>query len=72
MSDESADDGQYRVVINHEEQYSVWPLDLPPPAGWRAVGQSGSKADCLSFIRATWVDLRPLSLRRWMDEQSRK
>ena len=54
----------YTVVMNHEEQYSIWPLDLAVPAGWREVGRTGSKAECLAYIEEVWTDMRPLSLRR--------
>jgi MbtH protein len=53
----------YKVVVNHEEQYSIWPLERPNPAGWRDAGQSGPKADCLHYIGQVWTDMRPLSLR---------
>ncbi len=56
------------VVVNHEEQYSVWLSGQPLPAGWREVGVSGTKADCLAHIDKVWVDMRPLSLRRAMAE----
>lgn len=57
----------YRAVVNHEEQYSIWPADKPLPAGWRLVGNPGSKAEVLAFIEQTWTDMRPLSVRRDMD-----
>ncbi|PCC68473.1 MbtH protein [Nannocystis exedens] len=53
----------YRVVLNHEEQYSIWPVGLEIPAGWREAGPSGPKAECLSYIKEVWTDMRPLSLR---------
>jgi MbtH protein len=58
----------YHVVVNHEEQYSIWPdyKDLPP--GWRTVGKTGPKQECLDYIREVWTDMRPLSLRRQMEE----
>lgn len=56
----------YLVVINHEEQYSIWPDFKEMPAGWRAVGKSGSKDECLSYINEVWTDMRPLSLRKQM------
>ncbi|WP_175768078.1 MbtH family protein [Burkholderia cenocepacia] len=61
------DDLVYTVVINDEEQYSIWPTFRPVPAGWREVGVSGSKADCLAHIETVWTDMRPASLRRAMD-----
>ena len=66
--DEGDDDTQtYRVVVNHEEQYSIWPVERDNPPGWRDVGPSGSKAACLDMIAERWTDMRPLSLRRRMD-----
>ena len=65
MAEQYEDDGRtYMVVINHEEQYSIWPADRILPAGWLAVGMSGSEADCLSYIGAVWRDMRPRSQRR--------
>jgi MbtH protein len=56
----------YAVVINDEEQYSIWPegRDLPP--GWHRDGFTGTEEDCLAYIDETWTDMRPASLRRWM------
>jgi MbtH protein len=54
----------YVVVINHEEQYSIWPKERDLPAGWRDTGVHGPKADCLAHIDRVWTDMRPLSLRR--------
>jgi MbtH protein len=59
----------YKVVVNHEEQYSIWPADRDAPAGWREAGHRGTKAQCLGYIREHWKDLRPLSLRRQMDTE---
>jgi MbtH protein len=58
----------YVVVINDEEQYSIWRDDRAVPAGWRAVGKQGPKAACLEYIEEVWTDMRPLSLRRRMAE----
>jgi uncharacterized protein YbdZ (MbtH family) len=58
---------EYRVVINHEEQYSIWPASRENPSGWTSVGVSGSKAECLSYIEVAWTDMRPLSLRKAME-----
>jgi MbtH protein len=63
MSDEN-DKTIYEALINHEEQYSIWPAEEPIPAGWRKAGKRGSKADCLAFIKEVWTDMRPLSLRQ--------
>ena len=63
------DDEQWAVVINDEEQYSVWPTSQDVPAGWREAGVLGGKEDCLRHIEEVWVDMRPLSLRRAMESQ---
>jgi MbtH protein len=57
----------YRVVVNHEDQYSIWPLERDLPLGWSATDMSGGRDDCLAFIDQVWTDMRPLSLRRQMD-----
>jgi len=57
----------YKVVNNHEEQYSIWPADRDNALGWKDVGYQGSKAECLAYIQTLWTDLRPLSLRRQME-----
>ena len=54
----------FEVVLNHEEQYSIWPADRDVPAGWRAEGTTGTKDECIAHIEQVWVDMRPLSLRR--------
>ncbi len=65
--DDNVDDTTYLVVVNHEEQYSIWPDFKPIPNGWRAVGKSGPKKDCLDYIATVWTDMRPLSLRKAME-----
>jgi MbtH protein len=65
---ESEDTLQYKVVVNHEEQYSIWPADRENPLGWRDAGKMGTKAECLAHIEQVWTDLRPLSLRKRMEE----
>jgi MbtH protein len=57
----------YRVVMNHEEQYSIWPADRDMPAGWREAGKTGTKPECLAFVEEHWTDMRPKSLRDRMD-----
>jgi MbtH protein len=57
----------YKVVVNHEEQYSIWPDGREIPAGWRDVGKVGLKAECLAYIKEVWTDMRPLSLRLKME-----
>jgi MbtH protein len=59
----------YKAVLNHEEQYSIWPADRENPLGWRDAGKTGTKAECLLFINEVWTDMRPLSLRKRMDEE---
>jgi MbtH protein len=57
---------EYQIVINVEEQYSIWPIEREIPAGWRLVGWRGPKEDCLKRIEEIWTDMRPLSLRKKM------
>jgi MbtH protein len=73
MFDDDDDDGRrFKVVVNHEEQYSIWPEGRDVPLGWREEGTVGSKAECLLQIEAVWTDMRPLSLRRAMEEAAGK
>ena len=58
---------QYLIVMNDEEQYSIWPAGRTVPDGWRVVGEPADKAACLAKIEELWTDMRPLSLRRAMD-----
>lgn len=67
---EPEDSTVYAVVINHEEQYSIWPADRDLPLGWKSVGKTGSRQECLAYIKEVWTDMRPLSLRQQMDRQS--
>ncbi|MBD9504113.1 MbtH family protein [Pseudomonas sp. BGr12] len=62
------EDAVYKVLVNGEEQYSLWPQYKEVPAGWREAGKQGSKAECLAFVEANWTDMRPLSLRQKMAE----
>ena len=59
----------WTVVVNDEEQYSIWPARRELPSGWHTVGVSGSKEECLEHVETAWTDMRPLSLKRWMEEQ---
>ncbi|WP_091904418.1 MbtH family protein [Chitinasiproducens palmae] len=61
------DSAEFEVVVNHEEQYSIWPSYKAIPGGWRAVGMKGPKQACLDYIETHWTDMRPLSLRQAMD-----
>jgi MbtH protein len=63
-------DRTYKVVVNHEEQYSVWPADRENPLGWREAGMSGTKSECLNHIEQVWTDIRPLSLRQRIEHDS--
>ena len=66
--DESDDGTLYKVVINHEEQFSIWPADgRELPTGWREIGEPRSKQECLAYIEENWTDMRPASVRRHMD-----
>ncbi len=70
--DEEEDNTTYNVVINHEEQYSIWPADRENALGWNDVGKTGTKQECLDYIEEVWTDMRPLSLRKKMEEDARK
>lgn len=61
----------YKVVLNHEEQYSIWPADRENPLGWNDAGKTGTKAECLEYIKEVWTDMRPLSLRKRMEEMAK-
>lgn len=65
--DEQEDEAVYKVVVNQEEQYSIWPVDRDNPLGWTDAGKVGLKQDCLVYITQVWTDMRPLSLRKQMD-----
>ncbi|HEU4455652.1 MAG TPA: MbtH family protein [Longimicrobium sp.] len=67
-SEEREDTTIYSVVVNHEEQYSIWPAHRELPLGWTAAGKEGPKAECLAHIEEVWTDMRPLSLRRKMEQ----
>ncbi|HET8845268.1 MAG TPA: MbtH family NRPS accessory protein [Ktedonobacteraceae bacterium] len=66
--DEQEDTRQYKVVVNHEEQYSIWFAERELPLGWREAGRSGVKSECLAYIKEVWTDMRPLSLRKHMEQ----
>jgi MbtH protein len=65
--DETEDTTTYKAVVNHEEQYSIWPAHRENPLGWRDAGKTGTKAECLAYIEEVWTDMRPLSLRKQME-----
>jgi len=62
----------YTVVVNHEEQYSIWPAGKQIPLGWKDAGKSGPKEECLNHIKEVWTDMRPLSLRKHMEQVALK
>jgi MbtH protein len=68
--DDVVDGRRYMVVVNDEEQYSVWPADADPPLGWRPTGMAGDRTACLGHIDEVWTDLRPRSLREWLAAQT--
>jgi len=69
--DEEDDKTIYEAVVNHEEQYSIWPADRELPLGWRLAGKKGTKKEVLDYIEEVWTDMRPLSLRKQMEEAER-
>lgn len=62
----------YVVVVNHEEQYSIWPADREIPLGWKDTGFHGAKPECLAYIEEVWTDMRPKSLRDRMKEMEQQ
>jgi MbtH protein len=64
-----SEDTTFRVVINHEEQYSIWPDYLEMPSGWKEIGITGNRKTCLDHIESAWVDMRPRSLRVHLEGQ---
>ena len=68
MSTSEPEDVLYNVVVNDEEQYSIWSVDLADAPGWRHAGKTGTRAECLAYIKEVWTDMRPLSLRRHMEQ----
>lgn len=70
--DEEDDNTIYKVVINHEEQYSIWPVSRDLPLGWDPTGFEGTKKQCLEHIEEVWTDMLPLSLRKKMEEMERQ
>lgn len=67
MYDDDEDNRLYKVVVNHEEQYSIWIADRENPLGWKDVGKVGQKKECLEHIDEVWTDMRPLSVRKHME-----
>ncbi len=69
-TDASVDKTVYKVVVNSEEMYSIWPADREVPLGWKDAGKTGSKEECLAYIDEVWTDMRPLSLRKQMEQST--
>jgi MbtH protein len=70
VMDETEDKTIYRAVVNHEEQYSIWPAHKENPLGWNDAGKTGTKSEVLAHIKEVWTDMRPLSLRKKMEEDA--
>ena len=70
--EENEDKTIYKVVVNHEEQYSIWQADRENPLGWNDAGKVGLKAECLAYIKEVWTHMRPLSLRKKMEEARKR
>lgn len=70
--DDKEDGTTYKVVVNQEEQYSVWSAEKKNPLGWTDTGKVGSKTECLAYIKTVWTDMRPLTLRKKMDQGNGK
>lgn len=68
--DNTEDSTIYKVVVNDEGQYSIWPSDRENALGWQDAGKSGSKTECLAYIKEVWTDMRPLSLQKQMAESA--
>lgn len=62
----------YHVVVNHEDQYSIWPVDRELPPGWTAVGKTGSRTECLEYVEEVWTDMRPKSVREQMEKLAKR
>ena len=71
MNNDTDDKTIYKVVVNHEEQYSIWPAHRKNALGWSDAGKSGTKEECLAYIKEAWTDMRPLSLRNKMQESTK-
>jgi len=62
----------YKVVVNHEEQYTLLPAKIRTPTGWKEVGRKGSRDQCLDHIEEVWTDMRPRNLRSRVEELARR
>lgn len=71
MDSEKGKDADCTVVVNHEDQYSIWPVDRELPPGWTTVGNPRTREECLAYIKEVWTDMRPRSLRERMEAARR-
>jgi MbtH protein len=71
-ADDIEDKRTYMVLVNHEEQYCLWPEAIAVPEGWRSAGKTGTKQECLDYVREVWTDMRPLSLRKAMADEAKE
>jgi MbtH protein len=60
------ENGRFYVLVNDEEQHSLWPAFAEIPAGWRAVHGPAPRPDALEYVETNWTDMRPKSLREAM------
>jgi MbtH protein len=72
MAEEQKSEINFAVVVNHEEQYSIWPVDRKVPLGWKALDVTGPREQCLAYIKEVWTDMRPLSLRKKMEADQQR
>ena len=63
MDSSDPDAMTYKVVVNHEEQFSIWPVGRAMPRGWWDAGRTGTRTECLAYVEQVWTDMRPLSLK---------
>jgi MbtH protein len=68
-TDDSDGNANYKVLVNHEGQYSIWLAARENPIGWSDGGKSGSKAECLAYVKEVWTDMRPFTLKKSMEER---
>ncbi|MEO1366811.1 MAG: MbtH family NRPS accessory protein [Acidobacteriota bacterium] len=64
------DNAKFYVVVNREEQYSIWPEGRDVPDGWRIVREPAPRQESLDYIEGVWTDMRPLSLRQQLDGEA--
>lgn len=71
MNNKTEDIEMHQVLVNDEEQYSLWPADKKIPLGWKHSFGPADKEACLTYVREVWVDMRPKSLREKMDKDKK-